>query len=214
MKLDNKTTNLRVLFTAMFQSKRYLVLILIALVAFGAPSCKSKKKVTDNKVEKPKVDQRVVNAKNTLNNLLSDDSKSVEELEKELQNVKAMNLNDPEVQQLIKKLEEKIAKKKEAKKEEKKKEYSLAEYFDMIANAPSTDVANQRINEAMKLCANGSVPVLIIIWREGTDVDYDEPTTIDKYLNYLKDVKKNPNKIENLKFDANKKITEVELIKK
>lgn len=191
--------------------------MLIAFISVGAPSCKSKKKAISPKPKKEKVDPRISGAKSTLNRLLNDNTKSLTDLEKELARVKAMNLQDPEVKALIRKLEEKITAKKaeEArKKEAKKKTHSLSEYFELIANAPSTEKANQHIREALKLCASDKADVLIIIYRDGTDVDYDEPTTIGKYLNYLKDVKKNPNKIENLKFDANKKIVEVELIKK
>ena len=43
--------------------------------------------------------------------------------------------------------------------------------------------------------------------------DYDRPTTIRDYLNYLKDQKKNMNQISNLQFDSAGKITEMELKK-
>jgi len=44
--------------------------------------------------------------------------------------------------------------------------------------------------------------------------DYDRPTTIRKYLEYLKDQGRFDKDIENLVVDKNGKITEVELIKK
>ena len=44
--------------------------------------------------------------------------------------------------------------------------------------------------------------------------DYDKPTTIKKYLDYLKDQKKSPNAVEHLEFDDAGKIKEVTLIKK
>jgi hypothetical protein len=56
-------------------------------------------------------------------------------------------------------------------------------------------------------------PVLIVISESGGTKDYDRPTTIRAYLNYLKDVKKNPNRIGKLHFDNANKIVEVELIK-
>jgi hypothetical protein len=58
------------------------------------------------------------------------------------------------------------------------------------------------------------VPVLIIINQSGNLKDYDEPTTIGRYLNYLKDRKASPNAVHNLVKDANGKISELELIKK
>ena len=91
---------------------------------------------------------------------------------------------------------------------------SLWSYFDAIANAPSTNSANSSIKEALTMFASPAVPVLIAIYYGPDDVDYDEPTTIDKYLNYIKDQKKNVNKINDMKTDGAGKITELELIKK
>ena len=62
--------------------------------------------------------------------------------------------------------------------------------------------------------ASPMVPVLIAIYYGPDDVDYDEPTTIDKYLNYIKDQRKNPNKINDIRTNESGKITELELIKK
>ncbi len=56
-------------------------------------------------------------------------------------------------------------------------------------------------------------PVLIVINESNGEKDYDRPTTIREYLNYLKDQKKNINKIQKLEFDDAGKITEVELRK-
>jgi hypothetical protein len=73
--------------------------------------------------------------------------------------------------------------------------------------------ANNTINEALALFASPQTPVLIIISESNGQKDYDRPTTIISYLNYLKDQKKNANKIEKLQFDNAGKITEVELRK-
>ncbi len=70
------------------------------------------------------------------------------------------------------------------------------------------------MNEALKLFAGPNTPVLIIISQEGDLVDYDRPTTAKKYLEYLKDQKKNLNEIENIEYDDNGKIKLLELIKK
>jgi hypothetical protein len=45
-------------------------------------------------------------------------------------------------------------------------------------------------------------------------VDYEKPTTIRYYLEFLKDQKGNRNNIESFKLDDNGKIKELELIKK
>jgi hypothetical protein len=52
-----------------------------------------------------------------------------------------------------------------------------------------------------------------VISEEQGVKDYDRPTTIKAYLNYLKDVKKNINRVGKLQVNNSNKITEVELIK-
>lgn len=89
----------------------------------------------------------------------------------------------------------------------------LGNYFDAIAGSGSTTAANNSINEALALFASPEAPVLIVISEEGGQKDYDRPTTIKDYLNYLKDQKKNINTISDLRFDASGKITELELKK-
>jgi hypothetical protein len=89
----------------------------------------------------------------------------------------------------------------------------LGNYFNAIATSPSASSANNSINEALALFASPETPVLIVISEEAGQKDYDRPTTIRNYLNYLKDQKKNMNRISNLQFDNTGKITEVELRK-
>ena len=89
----------------------------------------------------------------------------------------------------------------------------LEKYFIAIANAPDMNAANSSINEALFLFASDQTPVLIVISKEGEEKDYDKPTTIRAYLNYLKDQKKNVNRISNLVTNDAGKIKEVELIK-
>ena len=66
----------------------------------------------------------------------------------------------------------------------------------------------------MDLFASPDVPVLIVIYHVGDIIDYDAPTTAEKYLNYIKDQKKVSVGVKNIKYDSNEKITELELIKK
>jgi len=89
----------------------------------------------------------------------------------------------------------------------------LNNYFDAIANAGTPASANSSISEALGMFSSAETPVLIVISEEDGKKDYDEPTTIKKYLEYLKDQKKNMNRISDLKFDSAGKITEVELTK-
>lgn len=89
----------------------------------------------------------------------------------------------------------------------------LGEYFQAISSSANTASANASINEALTLFASPETPVLIVISESGGQKDYDRPTTIKNYLNYLKDQKKNINAISDVKFDASGKITELELKK-
>jgi hypothetical protein len=90
-------------------------------------------------------------------------------------------------------------------------EKRLEKYFDAIASGTGSDSRNMQ--EAMSLFASPETPVLIVISEEGGQKDYDRPTTIKEYLNYLKDTKNNVNRIFEVKYDAAGKITELELIK-
>ncbi len=90
----------------------------------------------------------------------------------------------------------------------------LENYFNSIANSSNMDAANRTIQEASGMFSNSNTPVLIVIHEESGIKDYDEPTTIDKYLNYLKDTKKNLNFISDIRLDNNGKVSELELRRK
>ena len=66
----------------------------------------------------------------------------------------------------------------------------LNTYFASIANSSNATSANKSITEALAMFASPSTPVLIVISEEDGQKDYDRPTTIEKYLNYLKDQKR------------------------
>ncbi|HMJ70491.1 MAG TPA: hypothetical protein VK508_16415 [Cyclobacteriaceae bacterium] len=87
----------------------------------------------------------------------------------------------------------------------------LDQYFNAIAGSGNVSSANGSISEALALFSSAQAPVLIVISEENGSKDYDKPTTIQDYLNYLKDQKKNLNSITDIKFDSAGKITEVEL---
>jgi hypothetical protein len=89
----------------------------------------------------------------------------------------------------------------------------LEQYFNAIAGSSNASSANSSINEALSLFSSADTPVLIVISEENGQKDYDRPTTIRDYLNYLKDQKKNFNKISNIQFDGSGRITELELTK-
>jgi hypothetical protein len=89
----------------------------------------------------------------------------------------------------------------------------LEQYFGAIANSGNAASANRSISEALTLFASDETPVLIVISESGGAKDYDRPTTIKQYLEYLKDTGKNVNRIGNVQYDNSGKITELELIK-
>jgi hypothetical protein len=207
------------------------ILLLIVIASAGVFSCKSQKKLAAEQAA-TEAARKIAKVKADLEELLSDNSGlTLVEKESRLQTIKDMNIEDAEVQELIVKVDEKLKREREAleakeraealarEREEALKRESnspkgLGEYFDLIAKSTNLATTNRYIGEAMQLFASEDAPVLIIISRSGDIVDYDRPTTIKKYLEYLKDQKVVRNEIENVVYDANGKITELELIKK
>ena len=90
----------------------------------------------------------------------------------------------------------------------------LGNLFNSVVGSSNVGTANQTIQDALGMFSNPDTPVLIVIHEEKGVKDYDEPTTIKKYLEYLKDTKKNMNLISEIRLDANGKVTELELKKK
>ncbi len=188
-----------------------LFIIVISVSLLGASSCKSKKPIVDPvKDEVKKVDPNIMKSKTALQKILDDDgTMSIDEKEKILADIKKLNLDDEELNKLIAQVEDKIAKEKEElerKKEAAKPENMLKSYFNKIAKAPSDNDANKHIQDALNMFTSDKSTVLIIIAQDANMKDYDKPTNISKYLNYLKDTKNNTNSIDEIKWDANNKI--------
>ena len=206
---------------------KLMILLLIGGMAFTTGGCKSKKKLAQEQAALEYA-EKVEKAISDLQAILDDDgTMPLAEMERRLNDIKSQNLNDKQVNELIMKVEDKIAKRKAAlKKLEEEEQKRLAEeaertkynYIDdsfiEVAHAADTETANMKISNALKLYASEDVPVLIIIHQEGDIVDYDKPTTILDYLNFVKDQKKYDNKIAKVKMDDYGQITELELIKK
>ena len=169
-------------------SKLTIWALVILLMATGV-SCKSKKSAmgaTDAAAEKAKIEQEA-----------------------------AMRKQQEEAAKKQAEMKEKARLEAEAARKKEDEPYNkLQNYFTAISNANSVGAANSSIAEALNLFTSKDTPVLIVISEEGGQKDYDRPTTIGQYLNYLKDQKKNINKISHLQFDDAGKITEVELVKK
>jgi hypothetical protein len=166
------------------------MMTIVVLFMIGGAGCKSKKKAMEA--------ERAAKEKARLEQEMADKKKREEE------------------ERRMKEAEEKArreASEANAREEAKGPAAKLDQYFNSIAGSNSAAAANSSINEALTMFASPSVPVLIVISQSGDEKDYDRPTTIKDYLNYVKDQKKNVNKISNLQFDGSGKITEVELTK-
>jgi hypothetical protein len=212
---------------AMNLSLKLFLFLMIGGIVFSTSACKSKKKLAQEAAAKEYAD-KVDKAKAELQSILDDNgTMPLAEMERRLNDIKSQNLNDPGVNALIKQVEDKISKEKarlklleeqkQLEKEKKKENVGFGyinDYFKQIAYATDVNEANLKIQEALKLYASKDVPVLIIISQADGITDYDKPTTIDKYLNFVKDQKKYTNDIFNVKFDSYGQITELELIKK
>ena len=217
-------------------STKLLMLMLVVAMSVGMTSCNSQKKLLARE-RAAKIEQ----AKVKLQALLDDNSTlSLDQKYAELNKIKDLNINDKDVDNLIAKVEAKLNKDRdlvrkkaedelrardaeEQRRQEEARNASKAgdprfvklnEAFSSISQSTSVDLANQKILETLLLFVNPDVPVLIIISQNGSAKDYDRPTTIKRYLEYLKDQKRNINQIENMVLDANGKVTELELIKK
>ena len=204
---------------------RSVMIMMVISLAGGMSSCKSKKKLAKEK-EAAEYAAKVNTAKQTLLDILNDKTTmSLEEKEAAVKSIKAMNLNDPEIDELIRQAEAKLAAERAAlikKDQDAKKQVeeanvkpdvaattALTGYFASITNATSVSQANMQIAEALKMFSSPDVPVLVIISKENNVVDYDRPTTIKDYLNYLKDTKNNINKVDKITFDSSGKIKEL-----
>lgn len=93
------------------------------------------------------------------------------------------------------------------------KEQKLNNYFSAVSGASSASVANNNIDQALGMFSNPDAPVLIVIYNDGANPDYDEPTTISKYLNYLKDTKTKAATVEEVVYDSQGRIKELVLKK-
>ena len=203
--------------------------MMILLAAFitlgGTTSCKSKKKLAKEAAE-AEYKSKVEEATRDLNAILDDETLwTLEEKEARVQTIKDWNLQNAEVDDLIFQAEKKLARERAQKEEEARRaaeereqaaaaDVVLGRNFNSIANAGSVSQANRVINETLDMFESPNVPVLIIIKQNAGFNDYDRPTTIENYLNYIKDQKKATEKISDIKYNSNGKINELELIKK
>lgn len=130
---------------------------------------------------------------------------------------KMSELSDP--QEVGQQIEEELAEDTDSQEpdrvavKEPTKSEKLENYFQAVAQAPSAASANGSISEALTMFSSPDAPVLIVIYRGTGNPDYDEPTTIKRYLEYLKDTKNNKAVVEEMVLDDYGKIKELVLKK-
>jgi len=167
--------------------------------------------------EREKLKQEQIDAARValMDMLLNKDDKSADELESELAKIKAMNLADKDIIDLISKVEQKIAGMRNKKNVPLKNQIENA--FQGIADASKAGNASQvnsLTQKTLQLFSSDDATVLIIISREGSIVDYDKPTTIKRYLEFVRDQKASRNAVDNYRLDSAGKIKDLDLIKK
>jgi len=212
-------------------AKIMMFLLATIIITSSFTSCKSKKKIAREKAAAEyamKVDQSKKDLTAMLNGTTS---WSLDEQDSRLNVIKSYNIDDPDVVDLISKVKSKLsmdraeaerqAEEERLRVEEEERIKSAApkyqgidDQFYAIATAQSVDIANNKIDIALQQFATPDIPVLIIISQVNGYNDYDRPTTISKFLNYLKDKQGYRYEVESLKRDGLGKITELELIKK
>ena len=78
--------------------------------------------------------------------------------------------------------------------------------FNALTDPDEADDSNDIILETLAYFESNDSPVLIILQKLNGKVFYDRPTTIEQYLYYLKDLKKNHHEIEEMNLNNNDKI--------
>ena len=207
--------------------KNFILVTILAFVTIGGTtSCGSKKKLAKKEYE-----AKVAQAKADLNAIIEGTTEwTLEEQKARVEEIEKSDLQNQEIDALIVKAkevlarelaeaeraaeEERLRKIEEETRAKAESKTSISDYFAIIAAAPDAETANEKINEALNLFASPDVPVLIIVYQMGDIIDFDAPTTAEKYLNYIKDQKSVTVRVNNVKYDDNDKITELELIKK
>jgi len=169
----------------------------------------------ENKLAKAKK-QQIEEIKIRLNGLLYNQTMSADDLERELNQIKALNIKDAEVQRLIAQVEERIKSMRDGMGSISTNS-DLDRYFNEVislSKSGNIERTNMKIKDILKFFTDSEAPLLIIVYREnGQPVDYDKPTTIGAYLNYLKDQKVNHNTTYSIERDTAGKIKLVELLK-
>ncbi len=200
---------------------KWKMLLLFAIIMVSLFACKNKEKLVTDPIN-PAVDSvqiyhnQMAMVTDSLNAIINGTTGlSLEDQEKYLQSLTKRNIKDVNVLNLIIKAGEKIKEIKAAKEVKVKPlQTTLEDNFEKIMNAASYAEADAVIKETLEKFENPEAPVLIILYRQGEDVDYDKPTNIKDYLNYLKLQKKSNANIDQIFLNSNGKIKSLDLMHK
>ncbi|MEL6256084.1 MAG: hypothetical protein AAFR87_29030 [Bacteroidota bacterium] len=214
-----------------------IFILFMATSMFLSTGCNKKKKLAEEmarqealaaaEAEKEAKARELDMIRNQLQALIDNPARNMDELrdkERQLMQIKYQNIDDPDIQAMIKKAEYELQREREelmARENEGREEAAsvsakdqLLDHFQNISNAGSSSLANIRIDRALDMFSSDNAPVLIVISDVGGRREYDRPTTIKKYLNYLKDQGKDADYIDQVIMDSKGKIKELELIKR
>lgn len=225
------------LFLTPHTSQRFWLILLLSISLLGSVGCNRKKKLAEEMARQEALaeaeaaeqerERQIDAVRDQLQGLIDNPAGSFDDLrdkERELMQIKNQNLDDPRVQALIKKAEYALQLERENldnQQNDRKQEAEsvtmkdqLLDHFQSVANAGSPNLANIRIKRALEMFSSEDSPVLIVISEVRGRREYDRPTTIRRYLDYLKDQGKNPDTIDRVILDNNGRIKELELIKR
>ncbi|MEI6899994.1 MAG: hypothetical protein WCL00_08950 [Bacteroidota bacterium] len=165
--------------------------------------------------------ERIDQARAELLDLLQNkDNKNADQLEAALSSFKAKNKDLGTIEEftdLYNRIEKKIAEMRTPSEGSLPIKTRLENNFQGIVEAGKSGDQNKAttlMKNTLSLFSSEDAPVLIIIFKEGSTVDYDKPTTIKRYLNFILDIKRNPNAVDSYLVDDNGKIKELDLITK
>lgn len=93
-------------------------------------------------------------------------------------------------------------------------EQRINDFIRKIGQSTSASSANSSISEALQLFTSPESPVLVVFYEANGTPSYDQPTTISKYLHYLKDTKNYNTSVDEMVMDNDGKVKELVLKKK
>lgn len=199
---------------------KYIGLLLSLAVIIGG--CQSQRNVVKSKDGKLSVDKETVIK--DLTSIIDPDSElTLEEKTALLQAIKDHGFQDAQVDSLIVVAENALdstaleagpaqgtaTAASEASDVSDELENILTDQFKALINPDMEHSSNDIIFETLNYFESNDAPVLIILQELNGKIFYDRPTTIEKYLFYLKDLKKNYHQIQEMNLNNEDKINKL-----